>query len=500
MSSTPHILSRNGSTCAPLASIESIKDLDESLNASQNSAPSSKPPVNHQHHHHHLIKKASIASLTNSTINKTAQEVDSSAAAAAAAVAAASPTGANASSSKVNTIDPDFEYKGYHKFGRILGKGSFGTVIECARKCDEQAIALKLFKFNAIHKWIPEQLVAEDMRAELRANSEFFAHVPPPPPPAPVRDSSSSSGTETNSSDEDQLNEQAEESGARSLPSEVACLIRASGIPGVVKILDYIPESSVEHDLCDSTDESIIGIVLERHPDEICLFEYLLQNKFLHESEARVIMRQLVQICIDLLHAGVLHGDLKSENILINPKTKRIKVIDFGSAQLIDTNNSNSRVSHHHQHHHQHHHHQSHHGHGHQHSHGGHSNGHSSHHGHHHSKCKSQSQNIAKPFRTFRGTNLYKPPEYILHHCFYPRASTVWSFGIILYDMVCGNFPFDKDSDILTHQDKEIEFSRPNLSESLEDLVRKCLSFYVCDRINIEKILNHPWLNEDDSK
>jgi serine/threonine protein kinase len=175
--------------------------------------------------------------------------------------------------------------------------------------------------------------------------------------------------------------------------------------------------------------------------------------------------------------------NLRSENILINTKTKKIKVIDFGSAQLIDANNSNSRVNLHHSHHHY--------------------RRASSQKASHadFSKCKSQSltQNlsISKPFRTFRGTNLYKPPEYILHHCFYPRSSTVWSFGIIIYDMVCGNFPFDKDSDILTHQDRDIEFSRKHLSDNLKDLVKKCLSFYVCDRINIEKILNHSWFKND---
>jgi serine/threonine protein kinase len=435
----------------------------------------------------------------------------------AASNVTSSSSGGNSKNSSV--IDPDFEYKGYHKFGRILGKGSFGTVIECVRKCDQQPIALKLFKFNAIHKWIPESMVADNIKPELREKSEFFGMTLP-------ENVSNAETTPSLSSDEleEFQDDQESEEDERMLPSEVACLIRASSIDGVVKILDYIPESSVEHDLCDNSDESIIGIVLERDPAEICFFDYLIQSKYLDEAEARVVMRQLVEICINLLHAGILHGDLKSENILINPATLRIKVIDFGSAQLVDANNSNSRVSSHHStsgHHSDHHHHnpqQPHHsppqqqqqhgspapapGSGGQYHHNSHIYHHHHHHHHfasHHAKCKSQSQSIAKPFRTFRGTNLYKPPEYILHHCFYPRASTVWSFGIIMYDMVCGNFPFDKDSDILTHQDKEIEFSRANLSDSFEDLVRKCLSFYVCDRINIEKILNHPWLDLEHS-
>lgn len=447
-----------------------------------------------------IAKKSSSSSSSSvSVIDKSTNSVVNQNAAAATAAESTTMTNSN------GCIDPNFEYKGYYKFGRILGKGSFGTVIECVRKCDEKPIALKLFKYNAIHKWIAESVVADDLDSSLLDKSEFFS--------ASVPSLTTQTTTSSNESDERE----------RMLPSEVACLIRASRIDGVVKILDYIPESNLECENAESgchggdavgkttdqasdvnldDDDAIIGIVLERDPNEICLFEYLLRNKYLDEDEARVIMKQLIKICINLLHAGVLHGDLKPENILINPRTKRITVIDFGSAQLIDPTNSNGRVSSNHQQNSSHNHHHSngttHHstnGHGHHSSHSQ-----SSHHGTNQIKCKHQSvcPSIAKPFRSFRGTNLYKPPEYILHHCFYPRSSTVWSFGIIVYDMVCGNFPFDKDSDILTHQDKDIEFSRKDLSDSFKDLVRKCLSFYVCDRINIEKILNHPWLNQQD--
>ena len=61
--------------------------------------------------------------------------------------------------------------------------------------------------------------------------------------------------------------------------------------------------------------------------------------------------------------------------------------------------------------------------------------------------------------------------------------------------MVCGHFPFDNDSDVLTHQDKDIIFTRADLTESFKDLVRRCLAFYVAERIVIEKVITHPWLN-----
>lgn len=238
-------------------------------------------------------------------------------------------------------------------------------------------------------------------------------------------------------------------SSERLLPNEVACLIRATHIDSVIKILDYLPPSEdVQLDKNECSDDAFIGIVLERNTNEICLFDYLIQKQLLDEPEARYIIKQLVQINLDILKIGILHGDLKSENILIDPITKKIRLIDFGSAVLINS-----------------------------------------------PQCTKVSNKLVK---TFRGTNLYKPPEYLLNKCFYPRPSTVWTIGVILYDLVCGHFPFQNDTDVMSHQYKDVEFSRKNLSQGLQRLIKRCLAFYVADRINIDKILMDSWMKEKD--
>ena len=48
-------------------------------------------------------------------------------------------------------ISSNIEYKGYYKFGSVLGRGRFGTVIECLRKCDNKPIAIKFFKLTGIY-------------------------------------------------------------------------------------------------------------------------------------------------------------------------------------------------------------------------------------------------------------------------------------------------------------------------------------------------------------
>jgi serine/threonine protein kinase len=307
---------------------------------------------------------------------------------------------------------------------------------------DNKPIALKFFKHSGIHKWLPESIVSNELDYEKNFTfSEFFL-----------------SHKKMNNNNENTVNNN------RMLPSEVACLLRASHINGVVKLLDYLPMNEEVHLDDTKNNESIIGIVLERNPNEICLFDYLMHKQVLDESEAFIIIKQIVHISLELLQAGILHGDLKSENILIEPKNKTIKIIDFGSAQLIDLP-SLKRV---------------------------------------HSRCSNASNLsntsactnscINRLVKTFRGTNLYKPPEYILHHCFYPRPSTVWTIGIILYDMLFGHFPFESDTEILEHKDKELAFTRNDLSAELKDLLKKMLSFYVADRIVIENILIHPWM------
>jgi len=51
----------------------------------------------------------------------------------------------------------------------------------------------------------------------------------------------------------------------------------------------------------------------------------------------RHIIRQLVNALHDCIKCGVLHRDVKLENILFNPETMDITLIDFGCGDYVRT-------------------------------------------------------------------------------------------------------------------------------------------------------------------
>ena len=128
-------------------------------------------------------------------------------------------------------------------------------------------------------------------------------------------------------------------------------------------------------------------------------------------------------------------GDIKDENILINIKTHEIKLIDFGAGTTFFED---------------------------------------------------------KLYTSFSGTSVYAPPEWIRDRCYTASGLNVWSLGILLYDLLCGDIPFKTENNIIFA--KVIFPPALNPSNAVKNLIRGCLTVSTQDRFNLEDVLKHPWL------
>ena len=209
------------------------------------------------------------------------------------------------------------------------------------------------------------------------------------------------------------------------VPLEVALLTTLKSVPGVVRFLEYFEKK-----------DSFV-IVMERPENSMDLFDYITENGPLEEVEARGLFRQVVETVAACQNEGVLHRDIKDENILVDTENGDIKLIDFGSGAFTNED--------------------------------------------------------AEEFTEFEGTRVYSPPEWILLSRYRGSEATVWSLGILLYDMVCGDIPWETDDQICA---ADLDFSQLSLSVECQDLIRSCLTVMPSNRITLECIISHPWLDE----
>jgi serine/threonine protein kinase len=131
------------------------------------------------------------------------------------------------------------------------------------------------------------------------------------------------------------------------------------------------------------------------------LKEYLKEVGPQSSEDALYIFHQIVDAVNSMRKAGVMHRDIKSENILINPSSLQIKLIDFGLALV--------------------------------------------------KKFVSETD---KDF-VYIGTPMYMPPDMLRKRPYCLVASDLWSAGIVFLEMLRGSHPYlncKSEGELLTCQ------------------------------------------------
>ncbi|XP_017207211.2 serine/threonine-protein kinase pim-2 isoform X1 [Danio rerio] len=256
-----------------------------------------------------------------------------------------------------------------YKIGDKLGKGGFGSVYKATRRRDGLEVAVKY-------------TVKSPMMKEMKVPG----YVKP-------------------------------------LPTEIALAIMANNGP-------YVPEIIKLIDWEDNDDHYII--IMERPTPCMDLLRFLNhKNKPLDEKMGRHIMWQAIHAASVCFDRGVFHRDIKLENLLVNPDTLEVKLIDFGCGSTVKRSG----------------------------------------------------------YKVFCGTREYFPPEYEMYGRYHAQPATVWSLGIVLFAMMCGALPSISDHSLI----RNYRWTSPDLSKECCRMICGCLQPDPDERLALQQMHLHNW-------
>jgi len=174
------------------------------------------------------------------------------------------------------------------------------------------------------------------------------------------------------------------------------------------------------------------------------LFDYIVARGRVKEKEARKLFRQIVS-AVEYCHGNlIVHRDLKPENLLLDSEGN-IKINDFGFSNVIKP---------------------------------------------------------GKLFTTFCGSPLYAAPEIFLAKEYTGPEVDIWSMGVILYVLVCGQLPWAvgrdgrvEDLDSLLNAQYDVP-KGCEMSNECRNLISRMIVPKRKKRALISEIRAHPWVQE----
>uniref|UniRef100_A0A671FA83 non-specific serine/threonine protein kinase n=1 Tax=Rhinolophus ferrumequinum TaxID=59479 RepID=A0A671FA83_RHIFE len=189
------------------------------------------------------------------------------------------------------------------------------------------------------------------------------------------------------------------------------------------------------HEVFENSSKIVIVMEYASRGD---LYDYISERQQLSERDARHFFRQIVSAVHYCHQNGVVHRDLKLENILLDANGN-IKIADFGLSNLYYQ---------------------------------------------------------GKFLQTFCGSPLYASPEIVNGKPYTGPEVDSWSLGVLLYILVHGTMPFDgQDHKTLVKQISNGAYREPPKPSDACGLIRWLLMVNPTRRATLEDVASHWWVN-----